>query len=91
MQEEVQAYVDNIVQHLPALDERLIQIRDHQRKDPTLCSWRDQILGEGKRRNSKINNYADLSVKDGLLLKDNRIVIPNRKFYSNSTWVIRES
>ena len=50
LQEEVQAYVNHIVKYLPASDMRLIQIREHQIKDPILCSQKDQVLGGGKRR-----------------------------------------
>ena len=67
LQEEVQAHVNHIVKYLPASDKRLIQIWEHQIKDPILCSWKDQVLGGGKRRNNKIKNYA---LKDRLLITE---------------------
>lgn len=76
LQEEVQVYVNHIVKYLPASNKRLIQIWEHQIKDPILCSRKDQVLGGGKRRKNKIKSYADLSVKDRLLMKGDSIVIP---------------
>ena len=50
-----------------------MQIREDQDKYPVLYSWKRQVLGEEKR---KSEDHMDLSVKGGLLLKGEHIVIP---------------
>jgi hypothetical protein len=75
LQEEVKLYVDHIFKYLPASDRRLDQIKEHQKNDPVLSKWKSQVMGErGRSKSSMCHN--DLSVKDGLLMKDSRIVIP---------------
>ena len=75
LQKEVHAYIDLIFRYLPASDRRLAQIQQHQEKDPILKRWREEVSGGGRRRKS--DNYNDLSICNGLLLKGNRIVIPD--------------
>ncbi len=74
LREEVQAYVQHIWTNLPASDPRITRIKDLQDKNWVIISWKQQVMG-GKRRN-KLNRYSDLSVDEGLLMKGNRIVIP---------------
>ena len=73
LQDEVQAYIDLIFEHLPATEERLAEIQRHQEEDSILQKWMRQIKGEKMR---KPMSYSDLSVKDGLIMKGKRIVIP---------------
>lgn len=77
LREEVNAYVHYIFKYLPASDSRLQEIKEHQEKDPILKRWMTQVLGgRGGRKNNKNGQVSDLSIKDGILMKGNRIVIP---------------
>ena len=73
LQNEVQAYIDPILEHLPATEEWFAEIQRHQEEDQILQKWMRQIKGEKMR---KPMSYSDLSVKDGLIMKGKRIVIP---------------
>ena len=75
MQEEVKGYVEHIFKYLPASDRQLAQIKEHQDMDPIIKKWKSQVT-KGERRTKCTQYHNDLSVKDGLLMKDNRIVIP---------------
>ena len=78
LRNEVDLYVHHILSQLPISDTRLQQIQDHQETDPVLKRWISQITGKegGKKKKDKISYFSDLSIMDGLLMKGNRIVIP---------------
>ena len=48
LQKEVHAYIDLIFRYLPASDSRLAQIQQHQKKDPILKRWREEVSGGGE-------------------------------------------
>ncbi len=59
---------------LPASDNRLTEIKEHQQNDPVFKKWKTEVQ-EGKNRR-KCMVYGDLSIHDGLMMKGERIVIP---------------
>ena len=72
---EVEAYIQLIVKHLPATDNRLIQIRKYQEQDTVLKDLRSKCLRGGTSREYG-QVFSELSVKDGLLMRGSQIVIP---------------
>ena len=80
---EADAFVQMVMQSLPATENRIKQIRECQQKDETcklvssycLSSWPDK-----KSAPSSVKPYislaAEFSVEDGLLMRGSRIVIP---------------
>ena len=82
-QKEVSAYVDLLVQNLPATDKRLQEIQNAQDDDITCSQLKYYCQNEWPHR-SKIQGLLkkfipvkdELSVSKGLLLRGSRLVIP---------------
>lgn len=74
LQDETEAYINMIVNNLPASDKRLQEIRKHQEQDSIVQKWKNEILSG--RRKRKSTRYGDLSVINGLVMRGRRIVIP---------------
>ena len=80
---EVEEYVNHIISSLPATEERLEQIRREQQQD-TVCQRLTQYYQQGWPSRDKLPGAykpyltvaAELSIKDGLLMRGMRIVIP---------------
>ena len=80
---ETAAYVDAVVQSLPATDKQIERIKHHQEEDEecqeairyTQSGWpsRQELYGVMKHY---LNVATELSVKDGILMRGSRIVIP---------------
>ena len=79
-QSNVEAFVNLVVNNLPASDKRLREIQQHQEKDPILQKVKDHCLkGTSCKRDlplSLAQVLPEISTKDNLLLKGNRIIIP---------------
>lgn len=82
--QEIQSYVDLVIEGLPATDARLIQIRQHQQEDD-ICkeiigyvkdTWPDKSHLKGITVNYWPHR-SNLSLVDGLLMFDARLVIPS--------------
>ena len=79
-QKETAAYVDYVVHSLLATDKQIERIKRHQEEDEEcqeaiLTGWpsRQSLCGVIKHY---LNVATELSVKDGILVRDSRIVIP---------------
>ena len=80
---EVKEYVNHIISSLPATEERLEQIWREQQQD-TVCQRLTQYCQQGWPSRDKLPGAykpyltvaAELSIKDGLLMRGMRIVIP---------------
>ena len=76
--------VHHITQYLPASPTKLQQIRDETGKDPTLTLLKEVVLGGWPQKREKFpqslhdyrNFREELTIRDGLVLKGDRIVIP---------------
>ena len=85
LQQEVSAYVDLIIDHLPATQTKLEEIRREQEQDP-VCQQIKSYCQTGWPMKSKLQGpcrpYAavmqELSVAKDLLLRGHRIVIPSK-------------
>lgn len=83
-QQEVEAFVDLVIHTLPATEQRLTQIRLKQKEDVT-CRKLMEFCKSGWPTRSNcpaaLKPYetvsSELSVKDGLLMRGNRIIIPS--------------
>ena len=83
LQQEITAYVDFVVIHLPALEQRLAEIRECQKSDQ-VCQHIVQFCQSGwPEKNAlpaEVKPYytvaAELTVHEDLLLRGSRIVIP---------------
>ena len=83
LQQDVTAYVNLVIAHLPATEKRLLQIQKAQEEDP-ICQQVKLFCQNGWPDNEKFQKqlkpYAavkfELNVVRGLLLRGNRIVIP---------------
>ena len=83
LQQEVTAYVDFVIGHLPATEQRLEEIRACQEADKT-CQQIAEFCQAGWPEKSmlpvEVKPYysvsAELTVQKGLLLRGSRIVIP---------------
>ena len=83
-QQETAAYVDSVVKNLPATDKQVQRIKRHQEEDEecqeailhTLSGWpsRQSLCGVMKHY---FNIATELSVKDGILMRGNRLIIPS--------------
>ena len=60
--------------HLPVTDRRLTEIKEHQEKDPTLQKWKEEI--QQRKRGKKCMRFEDLLIYNGVMMRNNRIVIP---------------
>ena len=82
-QSEVEAYVDQIICSLPATEGRLEQIRREQQQD-TVCQRLTQYCQQGWPSRDNLPGpfkpyltiAAELSIKDNLLMRGRRIVVP---------------
>jgi hypothetical protein len=83
-QQETAAYVETVVKNLQATDKQVQRIKRHQEEDEecqeaiqhTLSGWPSrQSLCEGMKH--YLNIATELSVKDGILLRGKRMVIPS--------------
>ena len=80
---KVDAYVNVIISSLPATDKKLEEIKYFQQND-TICTQPIQFYLNGWPSSSKLSvevkRYipvsSELSVHEGLLMRNNRIVIP---------------
>ena len=85
LEQEVNAYVNLILETLPATERRLQEIKTQLETDPVLqqvmsfCrdGWLDYIIQTPGSVQPYWNYRAELTVQDGLLLKNSRIVIPS--------------
>ena len=85
LQQDVTAYVESVIDHLPATEKRLKEIQKEQEEDPA-CKQVKSFCQNGWPENAKLEKllkpYAavkfELSIVGGLLLKGNRIVIPQK-------------
>ena len=83
LQREATAYVDFVVEHLPATEQRLQEIRECQQKD-AVCQKLTELCKSGWPEKSALSAdvkpyfsvSSQLSVEHGLLLRGGRIVIP---------------
>ena len=83
LQLEANAFVNMVLQQLPATEQRLEQIRQHQRNDKA-CQQITEFCQSGwpdkKSLSVTVRPYfpmaAEFSVEGGLLMRGNRIVIP---------------
>ena len=84
LQREATSYVDQVMRHLPATEQRLAEIRECQEADG-VCQQIVEYCQSGWPRKKKalppeVKPYfsvsAELSVQNGLLLRGSRIVIP---------------
>ena len=82
-QQEVEVFVELVISTLPATEHRLVQIRQKQEED-VICRKLAEFCRNGWPTRTKcpsmlkpyITVSSELSVKKGLLMRDNRIVIP---------------
>ncbi|KAG1682227.1 hypothetical protein GQR58_011230 [Nymphon striatum] len=82
--EETGAYVNLVLNNMPASDRRLQQIREHQLEDE-LCCQLSQYVKEGWPDKNKLTSLlqqywtyrAELTIVQGLLLYRSRIFIPS--------------
>ena len=83
LQLEANAFVNMVLQQLPATEQRLEQIRQHQRNDK-VCQQITEFWQSGwpdkKSLSVTVQPYfpmaAEFSVEGGLLMRGSRIVIP---------------
>ena len=83
LQQETEAYVNIVVQNLPATEKQLERIRRHQKEDEK-CKLAAEYCRSGwpsrQSLHGAMKHYysvaSEISVKDGLLMRGNRVVIP---------------
>ena len=93
---ETAAYVDAVVQSLLATDKQIERIKHHQEEDEecqgairyTQSGWpsRQELYGVMKHY---LNIATELSVKDGILMRGSRIVIPVPHARPSTHWTPR--
>ena len=83
LEKETTAYVQLVMQHLPATEKRLQEIRECQERDPVCQKLKEFCKSGWPDRNvlsADVKPYytvaAQLSVENGLLLRGSRILIP---------------
>ena len=82
--QEVSFHVSSILNHIPATESRLAQVRQHQEQDE-VCKWLIQFCltqwPEKHMLEERLQPYygmaREMSIEDGLLLRGSRIVIPS--------------
>ena len=82
-QSETTAYVNLVVESIPATEKRLQEIREHQEKDP-VCQKLSKFCKSGWPEkitlSADLKPYfcisAQLSIANGLLLRGKRIIVP---------------
>ena len=85
LQKDITAYVNVVIDHLPATEKRLIEIQKAQEEDP-ICQKVKSFCLNGWPENTKFQKelkpYAavkfELNIVRGLLLRGHRIVIPSK-------------
>ena len=85
LQKDVTAYVNLVIDHLPATEKRLIEIQKAQEEDP-ICQKVKLFCQNGWPENAKFQKelklYAavkfELNIVRGLPLRGHRIVIPSK-------------
>ena len=83
LQQETEAYVNIVVQKIPATEKQLERIRRHQEEDEE-CKLAAEYCRSGwpsrQSLHGAMKHYysvaSEISVKDGLLMRGNRVVIP---------------
>ena len=102
-QSEASAYVDILVQHLPASDKRLQEIQVAQENDSVCCQLKSYCLTGWPRLSDIVGSLKpfvpvkdELSVSKGLLHRGNQLVIPQSmrseiltKIYSGHQEIIK--
>ena len=94
-------FVEQVISTLPAIEHRLVQIRQKQEED-VICRKLAELCRNGWPTRTKcpsmlkphITVSSELSVKDGLLMRGNTIVIPaelQQDIYINYMKVAKES
>lgn len=85
LQQDVTAYVNLVIDHLPATEKRLTEIQKAQEEDPTCQQVKifcQKDWPESAKLQKPLKPYAavksELNIVRGLLLKGNRIVIPSK-------------
>ena len=85
IQEEVSAYVSLVISSLPATDDKLQQIWTAQQEDGLLQKLAEYSLGgwpEKSNLEKELEPYYsskdEISVIDGLLMRDSRLIIPKK-------------
>ena len=77
---EVKAYVNTVVDNLPATKERLQLIRDEQNKEPVCCQLKEYCEKGKIDWTGPVKQYfqvrTELSIAEDLLMRGNRIVVP---------------
>jgi len=83
LQGDVEAYVNSVLSNLPATEERLQEIREAQHDDAICTKIREYTLAGWPERHdvcSSLKPYfpyaSEFTVQDGLLMKNDRLVIP---------------
>ena len=82
-QEETKAYVDSVVQGLPATEQRLEEIKINQERDP-ICQEITRYCQEGWPEKGRIQGpvkryypvSSEISIINDLLMRNGRIIIP---------------
>ena len=81
--DDVKAYVDSVIKHLPATEDRLEELRSQQQQDEVtkqLITYCSDGWPEKSHLPTPLKAYwqerGDLTVQQGLLMKGNRLVIP---------------
>jgi len=81
---EINSFVNLVMEGVPATDSRLVQIRQHQLEDDVcreLVSYLQESWPEKEQLKGLIRQYwphrASLTIIDGLLMYETRIVIPS--------------
>ena len=83
LEQDTKMFVDQVIQSLPATEQRIQEIRSHQEEDRE-CQQVIQFCNEGWPSNSAIKGpvklfvpfESELTVQNGLLMKGTQIVIP---------------
>ncbi|XP_046855956.1 uncharacterized protein K02A2.6-like [Xenia sp. Carnegie-2017] len=84
LSEDLNIYVAQIVQNIPASERRLEEIRRHQQEDP-VCTKLVEFCSEGWPDRNRITSTllpyyferATIKMQKGMLMKDSRLIIPS--------------
>ena len=81
--DDVKAYVDSVIKHLPPTEDRLEELRSQQQQDEftnQLIAYYSDGWPETSHLPCPLKAYwperGELTVQEGLLIKGNRLVIP---------------
>ena len=83
-QEETKAYIDSVIQDLPATEHRLEEIRTSQERD-VICQEIARYCQEGwpekGRLHGPVKRYypvsSEIPIINGILMRNGRIIIPS--------------